>query len=157
MHFCYILKNTYEPHINRTYNGYTINPINRLRQHNQEIKGGAKYTSKWGNKSWEIYVLIRGFPDYKNALQCEWKIKHPARKRRRPCKYNNPKGRVKGLCEILKLDKWTSNSIYNNRELELEIWITKEYSHLLEDLPENIKVNIIEIIDKELIESITKS
>ena len=72
-HYCYILRNSYEPDKNRTYNGYTVNPSKRIRQHNQEIKGGAIYTKSWGNKSWEIYVLITGFPDHHNALQCEWK------------------------------------------------------------------------------------
>ena len=36
---CYILKSG-----NRTYNGSTNNMRRRLRQHNGEIKGGAKYT-----------------------------------------------------------------------------------------------------------------
>jgi len=146
-HYCYILRNTYANHINRTYNGYTVNPGHRIRQHNQEIAGGAQYTKKWGNKSWEIYLLIKGFPDHQNALQCEWKIKHPARKRIRPPKYNGPSGRITGLNEILKLQKWTSKSIHDTKDLNLEIWVQRDYETLLTDIPENIKINVVDKID----------
>jgi predicted GIY-YIG superfamily endonuclease len=144
-HYCYILRN--KEHIKRTYNGYTVSPKHRIRQHNQEIKGGAKYTTKWGNKTWEIYVLIKGFPDHHNALQCEWKIKHPARKRVRPSIYNSTIGRVIGLNEVLHLDKWTSNSTYLTKDINLEIWILNEYESLLIDIPDNIKINVVEQID----------
>ena len=150
-HYCYILRNVYEPDVKRTYNGYTNDPSHRIRQHNQELKGGAIYTKKWGNKSWEIYAIIRGFPDSHNALQCEWRLKHPAKKRVRPTRYNSPQGRIKGLNEILKLDKWTSKSTVNINELNLEIWIVKEYADLLTDLPENIKVNVVDVIDLDVI------
>ena len=145
--YCYLLKNNYEPHKNRTYNGYTVDPKRRIRQHNQEIKGGAKYTKKWGNKNWEIYVLIKGFPDNKNALQCEWKIKHPAPKKRRPKRYNSPKGRVIGLNEVLKLDKWTNKSCCMNKDINLEIWIVREYAEYLVDIPDNYKINIVDKIN----------
>lgn len=148
-YFCYILKNEHEPDINRTYNGFTTDPKKRIRQHNQEIKGGAKYTKKWGNKSWEIYVLIKGFPDKINALQCEWRIKKPTGHRIRPRIYNTPEGRIKGLNEILKMDKWTSKSNVLIKEIELKIWILKEYSQYLDldVLPENIVVCIVDHID----------
>ena len=150
-HYCYILRNSHGNDVNRTYNGYTVNPKHRIRQHNQEIVGGAQYTKKWGNKSWEMYVLIKGFPDNHNALQCEWKIKHPARKRKRPQKYNGPEGRVIGLNEILKLSRWTSKSIYDNKDLDLEIWIQKGYETLLENIPNNVKINVVDKIDFDLV------
>ena len=146
-HYCYILRNSYEPDKNRTYNGYTVNPSKRIRQHNQEIKGGAIYTKSWGNKSWEIYVLITGFPDHHNALQCEWKIKHPAKKRTRPQKYNSPSGRIQGLNEILQHDKWTSKSEIESKDLKLKIWIVNEYFHLLTNIPPNIEVISVPFID----------
>ena len=133
--YCYILKTDYLPHKNRTYNGFTNNPKRRIRQHNGEIKGGAKYTERFGNSEWKIYALLTGFPNKINALQCEWRIKHPDNKRKRGNKYNSPEGRIKGLCEVLRLDKWTNNSDISNGDLEL--WICKEYGDLLEDLPEN--------------------
>ncbi len=146
-HYCYILRNTDNNDNTKTYNGYTVNPIKRIRQHNQEIKGGAKYTAKWGCKSWQIYVIIKGFPDIHNAMQCEWRIKHPTNKKIRPAKYNTPEGRIKALNEILKCTKWTNNTTINISELSLELWILTKYSHLLCDIPNNIKINIVDNID----------
>jgi len=145
--YCYILKNTYTPHQNRTYNGATNNPKRRIRQHNGEIKGGAKYTNAIGNKSWEFYAIIKGFPDQKNCLQMEWRIKHPDNKRRRRTKYCGKRGRILGLNEVLKLDQWTNNSVYKNKDLKFELWIVKEYADLLIDVPNNIEVNIVDKID----------
>ena len=146
-HYCYILRNHHQPDINRTYNGYTVNPKRRIRQHNQEIKGGARYTKIWGDKSWEICVLIKGFPDHHNAMQCEWKIKHPARKRTRPRKYNGPAGRITGLNEILQTDRWTGSSTIDNKDIPLKIWILDEYAHLLTGVPPNIEIISVPVID----------
>jgi len=142
--YCYILKNDYN---NRTYNGFTVNPARRIRQHNQEIKGGAKYTSSFGNKSWEIYVLITGFPDMVNALQCEWRIKHPDNKRTRPNKYNSPMGRIIGLSEVLRLKKWTEPSTKLNADSQFTVWIKKGFENLLTDLPNNITIIVVDTID----------
>lgn len=144
--FCYILRNNHKDDKNRTYNGYTNDPKHRIRQHNQEIKGGAIYTKKYGNKSWEIYALVTGFPNSQNALQCEWRIKHPDNKRKRPAKYNSPKGRVKGLNEVLKLKRWTNSSTIDN-DFDITVWILKDYADMLTDLNTNIKVNIVDKID----------
>ena len=146
-YYCYILQNSYPNHKKRTYNGFTVNPKRRIRQHNQEIKGGARYTKKFGNKSWEIYVLVTGFPNNVNALQCEWRIKHPDNRRKRPIKYNSPEGRIKGLCEVLQLDRWTSQSDVNNTDSQFTVWIKRGFDHLLCDLPDNIKVNVVDKID----------
>jgi len=145
MYYCYILKN--QTAINKTYNGFTVNPARRLRQHNQEIKGGAKFTKKYGNKDWQMFVLISGFPDSQNALQCEWRIKHPDCKRKISTKYMSPFGRINGLNEILKSDQWTSFTTIPSNTLILTIWIIKEYADKL-DLT-NIKpfVNLV-VVDK---------
>jgi structure-specific endonuclease subunit SLX1 len=145
--FCYILKNDYESHKNRTYNGFTNNPKKRLRQHNGELVGGAKYTKNFGNNSWEIYALVKGFPDHINALQCECRIKHPNNKRKRSRQFLNPEGRIRGLNKVLKLEKWTNSSTIDNSTLKLKVWIKKEYSHLLTDLSDNIELNIVDEID----------
>lgn len=146
-YYCYILKNSHEPHKNRTYNGFTNNPKRRIRQHNGEIKGGAKYTRSFGNSTWEIYALITGFTSKSNALQCEWRIKHPDNKKRRSNKYNSPMGRIKGLNEVLKLNKWTKQSNIDNKNLKLKLWIKKGYEQLLNDIPNNIDINIVDFID----------
>lgn len=142
--YCYILKNSYQPDKNRTYNGFTNNPKRRIRQHNKEIKGGARYTGKHGNSSWEIYALVCGFPNMVNALQCEWRIKHPDNKRKRPYKYNRPEGRIKGLNKVLKLDYWTSQSTCRSSDMKLDVYILKEYSHLLTDMPDHITIHVVD-------------
>ncbi len=40
-----------------TYLGVTNNPSRRIRQHNGEISGGAKYTHSHG-KNWRFYLLV---------------------------------------------------------------------------------------------------
>ena len=52
----YILVNS---HTKYTYLGITNNSSRRIRQHNGEIKGGAKYTkSQKGNGVWKYYLKI---------------------------------------------------------------------------------------------------
>jgi structure-specific endonuclease subunit SLX1 len=150
MWYCYLLKNSCKKDINRTYNGMTNNLKRRIRQHNQEIKGGAKYTHNFGNKCWEIYAFVGGFPNKINTLQCEWRIKHPDNKRRRPNKYNSPCGRIKGLHEVLQLNKWTNNSIENNKEMNLTLWIHIDYIELINYLPDNINIITFDNINQVL-------
>lgn len=71
----YILKNN-----NCTYAGVSPDPIRRLRQHNKEIKGGAKYTT---NKApgWTHICIIRGFRTKIESMQFEWGGKTCATKR----------------------------------------------------------------------------
>lgn len=57
----------------RTYVGVTNNFKRRRRQHNGEIKGGARYTR--GSK-WDIIAIIGGLQKRQNALILEWCIKH---------------------------------------------------------------------------------
>ena len=145
--YCYILRNGCEKDKGRTYNGYTNRPARRIRQHNGDLVGGAKYTKRYGNNSWEMYVLIKGFPTSQNAMQCEWRIKHPNNRRRRSSKYFSPVGRIEGLNRILKSKRWTSRSNIENDMIDLEIWIVEEYAHLLTDLPDNFKVHVVDKID----------
>lgn len=151
-YYCYILRNTHEPHKNRTYNGYTVNPKHRIRQHNKEIKGGAVYTQTWGNSTWEIYMLLTGFPDNHSALQCEWRIKHPVNKKVRPAIYNTPAGRINSLNHIFCLDKWTSKSDIFIKDLKLDLWIIQEYQHLLTNIPDNVTVHVVQSIDLDHID-----
>ena len=78
MFYVYILVNNSDNYKNHSYIGFTNNPIRRLRQHNKEIKGGAKATTN-KDSEWEFAVLITGFSDKINALSCEWKLKHPVK------------------------------------------------------------------------------
>jgi len=60
----------------KTYIGATTDVKRRLRQHNRELKGGAKYTSQ-GN--WTCVGYVSGFPTWKEALKFEWKWKQLSR------------------------------------------------------------------------------
>ena len=70
----YILKSD-----NLTYVGMTNDFFKRWRQHNKEIKGGAKYTSK--REEWYPICIIDGFETMKEAMQCEWAVKHKKKKK----------------------------------------------------------------------------
>lgn len=70
-HSCYLLQSTTCP---RTYFGYTTNIQRRLRQHNGEIKGGAKKTQQ--GRPWTLVAHITGFPNQHEALSFEWYIHH---------------------------------------------------------------------------------
>ena len=98
-HYCYLLRSTSS---NRTYFGYSTNVFRRLRQHNGEIKGGAK-TTRTG-RPWTLVCYISGFPDKVTSLQLEWRVHHP------PVKRSGLLGRIKTIGDVLSLDQWTSNS-----------------------------------------------
>ena len=155
MWFCYIVRNTQPQYRYNTYNGSTNNPVRRLRQHNCEIKGGAKATTS-KNGGWEFCAILSGFPDKINCLSCEWRIKCPSgRPGRRESKYNSPKGRVTSLNEILPLDKWTQRCIISNRDFNMKLYVVQDLSeHIdLSIIPENIEVIFVENIDSECFET----
>ena len=52
---------------NSTYAGVSPDPVRRLRQHNGEIKGGAKYTTSKG-EGWKHFCLVSGFQDKIQAM-----------------------------------------------------------------------------------------
>ena len=59
---------------NCTYVGITNNPERRIRQHNSELVGGAKYTKiKKGNGIWQYYGFILDLEKIE-ALSIEKKI-----------------------------------------------------------------------------------
>ena len=158
MWFCYILRNT-DPKYNKlTYNGSTNDPIRRLRQHNEEISGGAKFTHGKG-QSWEIYVLMTGFTDHINTLSCEWRIKHPTGKPGpRQKNHCGVVGRVVGLNEILGLSKWTSKCTHENQYCNYVLYVAEDVAHYIDlgKVPENIRVQPVPKIDKDFIRSISQ-
>jgi len=131
--YCYILRNKNPKYSYLTYNGSTNNPKRRLRQHNEEISGGAKYTHGRGG-GWEIYCLLTGFPDHKNALSCEWRIKHTLGKPRmkRPKEHCGPNGRIVAMNDILKLEKWTQQCTCLNSDGKFTLYMSNDVMSLID-------------------------
>lgn len=134
-YYVYILVNNSDNYKNHSYIGFTNNPIRRLRQHNKEIKGGAKATTN-KDSEWDFAVLITGFSDKINALSCEWKLKHPVKN------YYKIEGKIKILNEILLLDKWTNKCNIENKDCLYQIYIKNIYYKLLDinNIPSNFNI-----------------
>ena len=128
---CYIIEN------NRyTYVGVSNNVEKRLRAHNGEIKGGAKYTTSKG-KGWKHICIIRGFPTKIESMQFEWALKHVP-----PKNAGGIKNRIKKLILLLHKEKWTSKApLSETMPLTIE-WI--DNIHRPTDI--NLPVYINEII-----------
>ena len=107
MPFVYLLHSTK----NATYVGATINLEKRLRQHNKEIKGGARATSIRVEQGeiWQRACYVEGFPDWQAALQFEWRWKQLSRKLS-PALFPL-KRRMIALKELLALEKSTSKAV----------------------------------------------
>jgi len=108
----------------QTYIGSTMNMERRLRQHNCEIVGGAKYTSKsvkLGHK-WIIAFTLLNFPTWNETLKMEWMIKHITKK----INIKDPlQRRLQAVDEILKSGKSTSSSLlFSSYENPIELNLT---------------------------------
>lgn len=148
LYYCYILFTANPFYSNQTYNGSTNDLKRRLRQHNGELVGGAKSTSNKG--PWSYLAVFTGFETHKEALSCEWRIKHPTGHRVRPRKYCGIEGRIKSLNLVLGLDKWTNNSTGLESGKEYTLYLHDEHIDLI-DLNQ-IKLNIkIKSIDELII------
>lgn len=115
-YYCYCI---YSKTYNLTYIGSTNNLYRRIRQHNGEIYGGAKATSSKG--PFKPILLVKGFKSHIEALQFEWRFKHPNGKKRPGGKYSGINGRVKGLNDAL-------NSFKHNTE-NYKVYYNKKYYH----------------------------
>lgn len=60
----------------RTYVGYSTDLCRRIRAHNSEIAGGAKYTS---GRQWKIVAWVGGFATKNEAMSFEWRLKKRTR------------------------------------------------------------------------------
>ena len=87
-----------------TYAGVSPEPVTRLRKHNGELAGGAKYTLSKG-PGWQHFCLVHGFQDKIQALQFEWAAKHVP-----PRDAGGVMNRVKKLYILLNKTHWTSKS-----------------------------------------------
>ena len=67
----------------------------RLRQHNCEISGGARYTTKVKSNtgcSWNVHAYVTGFVDEREALRFEYRLDRSMRR----CKHLSSKEAVLG-------------------------------------------------------------
>jgi len=87
-----------------TYAGVSPDPIRRLRKHNGEIAGGAKYTLSKGS-GWTHVCLVHGFQTKIQAMQFEWAVKHVP-----PRDAGGINNRIKKLYHVLNKPNWTSKS-----------------------------------------------
>ena len=105
--FVYLLEST----SGNTYVGATVDLNRRLRQHNKEIKGGAIATGAKvaQGETWRRVCFIKGFPDWRAALQFEWRWKQLSRKL--SIKLNPLERRMCALKTLLSLERPTSKSV----------------------------------------------
>lgn len=105
--FVYLLESTR----GTTYVGATVNLERRLRQHNKEIKGGAKLTGRAVDKGfkWKRVCHATGFPTWQAALQFEWKWKFLTRKT--PQGGTSLQRRLEALNVLIASERSTSTAI----------------------------------------------
>jgi structure-specific endonuclease subunit SLX1 len=108
-YYCYLL---YTDDMRKTYVGATTDPDRRLRQHNKEISGGAKATgiSIAQGLNWQRACYIKGIPEWRSALQIEWRWKQLGRTQYKHIK-NPIHRRLYSLKRLLSLDKPTEKAI----------------------------------------------
>jgi len=106
----YVLVNTSH---NKTYIGITNNTTRRIRQHNCELVGGAKYTtSNKGSGSWIFYGFIKNLHKIL-SLSFEKKIKIKSKKMS-----GTPiERREKAISKILEEYNLISNTNYQFEKL----------------------------------------
>jgi len=115
-----------------TYAGVSPDPIKRLRKHNGEISGGAKYTLSKG-KGWQHVCLVHGFQSKIQSMQFEWAVKHVP-----PRNVGGLQSRIKKLYSVFNKSHWTSKSPEaSSVPLQIE-WIKKDIDFLFNSVIENI-------------------
>lgn len=108
--YCYMLYSSE----GQTYIGASVDIDRRLRQHNAEIKGGAKatYMRVVQGQTWRRACHVKGFPNKQAALQFEWAWKYISNKKSYQNRSLSPvERRIQGLHELLQLEKPTSSAM----------------------------------------------
>jgi structure-specific endonuclease subunit SLX1 len=96
----------------QTYVGATVDPDRRLRQHNKEISGGARATGMRVEQglTWKRGCYITNIPEWRSALQIEWRWKQLGRTQFKHIK-NPIERRLYSLKKLLSLEKPTEKGI----------------------------------------------
>lgn len=122
-----------------TYIGYTTNLINRLRQHNGVVSGGAKATKGCDEASaWVLAAYVAGFPRgdlrYSEAQSFEWAWKHArvgeaaksTRNALRAAEMAHPGlgARAQALDVVLRRARWTNSTTVEASAVPLTLhWV----------------------------------
>tara|TARA_B100000683_G_C12461858_1_gene544446 strand:+ start:1047 stop:1421 length:375 start_codon:yes stop_codon:yes gene_type:complete len=105
-----------------TYAGVSPDVHRRLRQHNGEIVGGAKYTTSKG-PGWIHVCFVHGFQTKQQAMQFEWAVKHEP-----PRNSGGIKMRLMKLHAVMRKERWTSKSpLASDIPLTIE-WVDPSYA-----------------------------
>jgi predicted GIY-YIG superfamily endonuclease len=94
-----------------SYIGATVDLDRRLRQHNGEITGGAVATKIQVKKgeTWQRACYVKGMPDWRTALQVEWRWKQLSRKL--PKNKLPLERRLMALSQLLALEQPTTKAV----------------------------------------------
>jgi|TARA_B110000914_G_scaffold211914_1_gene212367 predicted GIY-YIG superfamily endonuclease len=126
---CYIIQNK-----RATYVGVSNNAEKRLRAHNGEISGGAKYTKSKG-PGWKHICIISGFTNKIESMQFEWALKHVP-----PRNAGGITNRIKKLQILCNKERWTSKSPLAKTIPLVIHWVDPTYK------PDDFDINIKNII-----------
>lgn len=115
----------------RTYIGYTVNPKRRLRQHCGILVGGARATKC--STEWTFLLIMTCYTwTASRAMQVEWLVKHPQRKKKILSSFRGIDGRIFSLKEIC------SRVDNDNINIFIRDDLLSKANEL--DLPENITI-----------------
>ena len=131
MFLCYLIANGES----RTYIGYTNDFKKRIRQHNGELSGGAKYTTAHkGTTGWEPVALITGIEDKSTCLSLEWRMKKRRNSKGKLKPSSGIDARLKNIFEIIEEDKISNKSPAPSEIPLISIIINKKFEGKLEKL-----------------------
>jgi predicted GIY-YIG superfamily endonuclease len=126
-----------------TYCGITNNRARRIRQHNGELKRGAKQTR--ANRPWRMVAVLNGFETKDDAQRFEWSMHNPrVRRLRQP--HSGVAGRLNCMRQLLlEHEAWQGR--FTNEPIHIIIEKTHltgthvRYRQLLNNLDEDCEIH----------------
>jgi predicted GIY-YIG superfamily endonuclease len=110
MFYCYLLA-TRSGRV--TYVGATTDPDRRLEQHNGKRAGGARATALQvaRGEEWQRICVVSGIPEWRSALQIEWRWKQLGRSTMKSRGDSALHRRLRALHTLLAMEKPTQTAI----------------------------------------------